>query len=122
MPLAAQTGRKTCFVVTRYAKYEQRFTRRGKGWTCAGSLAQAVWEAAKAAFHRRSLTRRPLCRYLGCRPIPDGRYGFPLLFAVKALRMGRQIAQQAAGRIDCPAIDRAEVKGGYLNLFLNRAW
>ena len=89
-----------------------------------GVLAQAVWEAAKAAFPQGELDAAAIGRALELPPDPSmGDMAFPCFSLSKALRMGPpQIAQQLAGRIQSPAIDRAEVKGGYLNLFINRLW
>lgn len=89
-----------------------------------GVLAQAVWEAAKAAFPQGELDAAAIGRALELPPDPAmGDMAFPCFSLSKALRMGPpQIAQQLAGRIQSPAIDRAEVKGGYLNLFINRLW
>ena len=89
-----------------------------------GVLAQAVWEAAKAAFPQAAFDAAVIGRALELPPdAAMGDMAFPCFSLSKALRMGPpQIAQQLAGHVQSPAIERAEVKGGYLNLFIHRAW
>ena len=84
-------------------------------------IAQALNKAAKAAFAEADFEPASLARALEIPPDPAmGDMAFPCFALSRQLRMGPpQIAAKMAGGISDPLIERAEVKGGYLNFFLN---
>ena len=85
-------------------------------------IAQALNRAAKAAFPEADFEPAALGRALEIPPDPAmGDMAFPCFALSRQLRMGPpQIAAKMAGGISDPLIERAEVKGGYLNFFLAR--
>ena len=85
-------------------------------------IAQSVSKAAAGAFEGCALTAEEIGAMLETPPERKlGDYALPCFRLSKVLRKGPpMIAAALAERIDCPALERCEVVGGYLNFFLNR--
>ena len=86
-------------------------------------IAQSVAKAAAGAFEGCALTAEEIGAMLETPPERKlGDYALPCFRLSKVLRKGPpMIAAALAERIDCPALERCEVVGGYLNFFLDRA-
>lgn len=85
-------------------------------------ITQALYRAAKEAYPDAVFDPAALSRALEIPPDPSlGDMAFPCFSLSRALRMGPpQIASRLSALISDPMIERAEVKGGYLNFFLDR--
>ncbi len=85
-------------------------------------IARALYRSAGTAFPEALFEPEALGRALEIPPDPAmGDMAFPCFALSRQLRMGPpQIAAKLAGGISDPLIERAEVKGGYLNFFLAR--
>jgi len=85
-------------------------------------ITQALYRAAKEAYPDAVFEPAALSRALEIPPDPSlGDMAFPCFSLSRALRMGPpQIASRLSALISDPMIERAEVKGGYLNFFLDR--
>ena len=85
-------------------------------------IAEAVAAAAAAAFEGCALTAGEVAAML--EPPPErklGDYALPCFRLSKTLRKGPpMIAAALAEKLSCPALERCEVVGGYLNFFLDR--
>ena len=87
-------------------------------------ISQALYRAAKAAYPSAEFEPAALGKALEIPPDPSlGDMAFPCFALSRQLRMGPpQIAAKLADGISDPLIERAEVKSGYLNFFLQREY
>ena len=85
-------------------------------------IAGRVAQAAQEAFEGCALTAEDVAAMLEIPPEKKlGDYAMPCFRLSKTLRKAPQmIASELAQRLDCEELERAEVVGGYLNLFLAR--
>ncbi len=85
-------------------------------------IAERVASAAREAFEGCALTGEDVCAMLEIPPEKKlGDYALPCFRLSKTLRKPPQaIAQALCERLSCEELERAEVVGGYLNLFLAR--
>ena len=85
-------------------------------------IAGAVAAAAAAAFEGCALTAGEVAAMLETPPERKlGDYALPCFRLSKTLRKGPpMIAAALAEKLSCPALERCEVVGGYLNFFLDR--
>ena len=87
-------------------------------------ISQALYRAAKAAYPSAEFEPAALGKALEIPPDSSlGDMAFPCFALSRQLRMGPpQIAAKLADGISDPLIERAEVKSGYLNFFLQREY
>ncbi|NLC32495.1 MAG: arginine--tRNA ligase [Clostridiales bacterium] len=87
-------------------------------------ISQALYRALTAAFEQTDFESSALARSLELPPEPEmGDMAFPCFSLSKTLRMAPpQIAQKIAVHVADPLISSVEVKGGYLNFFLDRVY
>ena len=80
------------------------------------------WRRGRAAFQGAEMTDQQIRPLLEIPPDSAmGDFAFPCFQLSRMLRMGPpQIARALSQAIDRPDVARHEVKGGYLNFFLNR--